>query len=294
MILVTGATGHIGGELVTQLAARPEMAGSIRAMTRRPHTAVLPPTVQVVYGDADDPDSLDAAFAGVDAAFLMSAQPVGSAPRPTHDTALATAAERAGVRHVVKLSVLDGGASDDPIGRWHRQAEAAVTGRGYHWTLLRPGRFASNALQWAPMIRRGDTVTIPFGTRPAAPIDPADVAAVAAVALTSDRYRGVALRLSGPQVLTPEDELRILAETLGRSLRFIEPPVDAARAQMLTYGMPEPFVDAVIARVLSDDDSGGQVLPTVATVLGRPATTFAEWTKAHTGAFMRSADNGAG
>jgi len=140
------------------------------------------------------------------------------------------------------------------------------------------------------MIRRGDTVTIPFGTRPAAPIDPADVAAVAAVALTLDQYRGTALRLSGPQVLTPEDELRILAEILGRSLRFVEPPVDAARAQMLAYGMPEPFVDAVIARVLSDDGSGAQVLPTVATVLGRPATTFAEWTKAHTGAFMRSAD----
>jgi uncharacterized protein YbjT (DUF2867 family) len=286
MILVTGATGHVGGELVAQLADRPEAAGSVRAMTRRPHATVLPPAVQVVYGDADDPDSLDAVFAGVDAAFLMSAQPVGSAPGPTHDIALAAAAERAGVRHVVKLSVLEGGTSDDPIGLWHRQAEAAVTGRGYDWTLLRPGRFASNALQWVPMIRRGDTVTIPFGTRPAAPVDPADVAAVAIAALTSDRHRGTAIRLSGPQVLTPEDELRILAETLGRSLRFVEPPVDATRAQMLAYGMPEHVVDAVIARVLSHDGSGAQLLPTVASILGRPATTFAEWAKAHAGAFI--------
>lgn len=69
--------------------------------------------MEVVYGDADDPASLDAVFAGVDAAFLMSAQPVASAPRPTHDIALAAAAERARVRHIVKLSVLDGGASDD-------------------------------------------------------------------------------------------------------------------------------------------------------------------------------------
>jgi uncharacterized protein YbjT (DUF2867 family) len=119
MILVTGATGHVGGELVTQLAARADLAGSIRAMTRRPHQTTVPPTVEVVYGDADDPDSLDAAFAGVDAAFLMSAQPVGSAPRPTHDITLAVAAERAGVCRVVELSVLDGGAGDDPIGLWH-------------------------------------------------------------------------------------------------------------------------------------------------------------------------------
>src|SRR6266508_6998435 len=79
----------------------------------------------------------------------------------------------------------------------------SVTGRGFGYTLLRPGRFASNAAQWAPMIRRGDTVMIPFGTRPAAPIDHADVAAVAVAAFTSDRHRGAAYRLSGPQVLTP-------------------------------------------------------------------------------------------
>src|SRR6266511_1414619 len=72
------------------------------------------------------------------------------------------------------------------------------------------------------MTRRLDTVMIPFGTRPAAPIDPADVAAVAVAAFTSDRHRGAAYRLSGPQVLTPADELRILGETLGRSLRSVE------------------------------------------------------------------------
>jgi uncharacterized protein YbjT (DUF2867 family) len=301
MILVTGATGHVGSELVAQLASLPDSdsatipdtARSIRAMTRRPQATSVPPTVEVVYGDADDRASLDAAFAGVDAAFLMSAQPVGSAPRPTHDIALAAAAERAGVSHVVKLSVLDGGASDDPIGAWHRQAEAAVTDGGFDWTLLRPRRFASNALQWVPMIRRGDMVAIPFGTWPAAPIDPADVAAVAVAAFMSDRHRGAAYRLSGPQVLTPEDELRILGENLGRSLRFVEPPVEAARAQMIKYGMPESVVDAVIARVLSDDGSGAEVLPTVASILGRPPATFAHWAKAHTGLFTRpAADEG--
>ncbi len=140
------------------------------------------------------------------------------------------------------------------------------------------------------MIRRGDTVAIPFGTWPAAPIDPADVVAVAVAAFMSDRHRGAAYRLSGPQVLTP-DELRILGENLGRSLRFVEPPVEAA--QMIKYGMPEPVADAVIARVLSDDGSGAEVLPTVASILGRPPATFAHWAKAHTGLFTcPAADEG--
>jgi uncharacterized protein YbjT (DUF2867 family) len=71
---------------------------------------------------------------GADRAFLMSAQVPGSAREPTHDLLLARAARRAGVRHVAKLSVLDGGAGEDAIGLWHRQAEilptvAEVTGR---------------------------------------------------------------------------------------------------------------------------------------------------------------------
>ncbi len=144
MILVTGATGHVGGELVRQLVA----AGcDVRAMTRRPEAAGLPRGVEVVRGDFEDRASLDAAFDGVERAFLMSAQPAGSAPAPTHDVAAAVAAKRAGVRHVVKLSVLGGGnTGDHAIARWHLAAETALQRSGVAWTLLRPGRFMSNAL----------------------------------------------------------------------------------------------------------------------------------------------------
>jgi uncharacterized protein YbjT (DUF2867 family) len=284
MILVTGATGHVGGEVVTQLAAAQE-AGGVRAMTRHPERAGFPPGVQAVYGDADDPASLDAAFAGVGAAFLMSAQPVGSAAHPTHDLALAAAARRAGVRKVVKLSVFDGGRTDDVLGAWQREADAAVTAAGFAWTMLQPGRFSANATQWAPMIRRGDAVTIPFAGRPAAPIDPADVAAVAVACFGSDRHDGARYQLSGPETLTPADELRILGQVLGRSLHVVEPSIEATREQMIGYGMPVVVVDAIIARVLSPDDSGAQVLPAVADILGRPPTTFAQWAEAHAGLF---------
>jgi uncharacterized protein YbjT (DUF2867 family) len=283
MILVTGATGHVGGELVRRLAAAGE---PVRAMTRRPAEARLPEGVQAVYGDADDPGSLAAAFAGAEGAFLMSAQAVGTASAPTHDLALAEAAARAGVRRVVKLSVLDGGAGTDPIARWHATAEAAVTdpARGWAWTLLRPGRFMSNALQWAAQLRAGDEVNIPFADRPAASVDPGDVAEVAAQALTSDEHGGRTYELSGPESLTPAAELSILGGVLGRDLRLVEVPEEAARMGMECYGFPPEVVDAIMRRTLGSD-RGAEVLPTIEKLLGRRARTFAEWAGVHAGAF---------
>ncbi|MCX5060307.1 MULTISPECIES: NAD(P)H-binding protein [unclassified Streptomyces] len=283
MILVTGATGHVGGELVRRLVAAGE---PVRAMTRRPAEARLPKGVEAVYGDADDPASLDAAFACTEGAFLMSAQGVGTAPGPTHDLALAEAAARAGLRRLVKLSVLDGGAGADVIARWHAQAEAAVTdpSPGFAWTLLRPGRFMSNALQWAGQLRAGDEVSTPFADRPAASIDPADLAEVAALALTTDDHAGATYELSGPQSLTPADELAILGEALGRDLRLRPVPDDAARTGMAHYGFPPEVVDAIMQRTL-ESDRGAEVLPTVEKALGRRPRTFAQWAREHAGAF---------
>jgi len=187
------------------------------------------------------------------------------------------------VRHVVQLSVYNGGGGGDVIGHWAGQAEKAVTSSGLDWTLLRPGRFISNALHWAPMIRRGDTVTSPFAGRAAASIEPADVAAVAVAALTSDAHRNRAYQLSGPQVLTPVEELGILGAVLGRDLRAVEPPLGTVRAGMLGAGTPAPVIDAIGARTLGDD--GKEVLPTVARLLGRPPATFAQWARTHAGQF---------
>jgi uncharacterized protein YbjT (DUF2867 family) len=288
MIVVTGATGHVGGELVSRLAA--EDRQEVRAVTRRPGAVTFPEGVEVVYGDGDDLGSLIAAFAGADGAFLMSAQPVGSAPHPTHDLHLAEAAVRAGVGRAVKLSVYSGGRGDDVIGAWHREAEAAVTTSGLPWTMLRPGRFMSNALAWAPMLARGDTVTVPFARRGAASIDPADIAAVAAAVLREEGHAGMTYQLSGPEVLTPADELRILAEVLDRPLRLVEPSVDETRAGMAGVGMAPAVIDAAIARTL-DSDEGAEVLPTVLQILGRPPATFARWAARHAATFSTTFSN---
>jgi uncharacterized protein YbjT (DUF2867 family) len=253
-------------------------------MTRQPDDLTVPAGVEVVAGDAADPASLPEAFIGVDRAFLMSAEVTGSAARPTHVPALVDAAVRAGVEHVVLLSVYGADMRADALADWHRRVEDAVTASRLDWTLLRPGRFMSNALQWAPQVRRGDQISIPFALRPAASIDPTDIAAVAAAALTTDDHRGAAHRMSGPQVLTPVQELAVLAALLDRPLHAVEPSLDAVRAGMARSGMPPDVLDAVVARTLDSDD-GTEVLPTVERVLGRPARPFAAWAEAHRDAF---------
>lgn len=281
-ILITGATGHVGQELLALLAA---MGRSVRAMTRRPEAIAARPGVEVVRGDFEDPHSLDAALDGVAAVFSMSAQAIFGAPTPTHDEALAAACRRARVRRIVKLSALGGGGRDpeSPIVRWVRAAEATVTEGDAEWTLLRPGRFMSNTLGWAPMIRRGE-VSIPMAQRRTASIAPADVARVAAVALTQPGHAGRRYELSGPEALTPADELAILSELLGRPLKLTALSNDAARAGMLRHGMPERVVDFVLAD--KDSQHGAEVLPTVREVTGLPAQRFAEWAAERRAAFL--------
>jgi uncharacterized protein YbjT (DUF2867 family) len=257
-------------------------------MTRRPGEAGFPEGVEVVRGDLGDRASVEAALAGVDRVFLMSAQIVGSTASPTHDMVVADASRAAGVRHIVKLSVLKGGSGGghdgDPISLWHARAEAAIRECGAAWTILRPGRFMSNALQWAPMVRRDGKVRIPFAARRAASIDPSDIAAVAAHALSESGHAEKVYELSGPDALSPAQELEILGETLGRSLELIALPPEAAYDGMLRMGMPADVVEAAMRRSLMDD-LGTEVLPTVRQVTGRPARTFAEWARAHVAAF---------
>ncbi|HEY6422151.1 MAG TPA: hypothetical protein VIY28_02650 [Pseudonocardiaceae bacterium] len=166
-----------------------------------------------------------------------------------------------------------------PATEGSRQIEDTVTGSDLAWTLLRPGRFMSNALQWAPQIRAGNDVQIPFAARPAASIDPADIAAVAAAALTSERHYHRAYQLSGPETRTPLEELAVLAELLRQPLRAIEPPLNAVRAGMARGGVPDTVIDAIIARTCDTDE--GTEVPAVTDILGRPPGTFAHWAANH-------------
>jgi uncharacterized protein YbjT (DUF2867 family) len=274
-ILVAGATGNIGGAIVQALARD---GVPVRALVRGDAPPDLPAAAEPVRGDLGQPESLRDALAGAEAAFLLPGFP--GLP------AVLALARDAGVRRVVLLSgsSAEGDTRDDAITRYMRASEQAVRDGGVPWTILRPSGFMSNTLQWADQVRRGDVVRAPFADVPIAVIDPADIAAVAAIALLGDAHAGRALRLTGPEALTPADRARILGEALGRQLRFEGQPDDEARAE-LSAAMPQEYVDAFFSFYVEGKLDESVVLPTVQEVTGRPPRTFAQWAAAHAGAF---------
>ncbi len=281
MILITGATGTIGHLLLDQLATTDT---PLRAMTRHPDTVDLPRGVEVVGADLADPASLQRAMDGIEKVFLLSAGPDG----PRHDTNLATAAARAGATQIVKLSALTVGDEDahDPITRWHRAGEDAVRDCGVPWTFLQPTAFMSNALMWAETITSHDTVYAPYGDGRTATIDPRDIAEAAALTLTGTGHHGRAYPLTGPQALSPHDQVTILANVLGRPLRYVDAPPERVRAAMTAEGMPETLADAVLALMATAlRPSAATIEPTLT---GHSARTFATWAHDHRAAFANT------
>ena len=164
------------------------------------------------------------------------------------------------------------------------RSEAAVTGSGLPWTILRPTAFMSNALRWTPQLAAGDVVRAPFATVRTATVDPHDVAAVAAEALLRDGHAGRIYQPTGPESLLPADQVGVLAAVLGRDLRFEAQPDDEARAEM-TENIPAAYVDAFFDFYVAGSLDESQVRTTVRDLTGRAARTFEQWASAHADAF---------
>lgn len=272
-MLVTGATGNVGGALARTLVER---GVPTRAVVRDPARPV-PAGVEPVVGDLTDASTLREALAGVDGLFLM----------PGYADEIAAEAARAGVRRIVLLSggsVLSS-APANAVTAYMARTEQAVRASGLAWTFLRPVSFMTNTFEWVPQLAAGDLVRAPFAEVPIATIDPADIAAVAVEALLGDGHAGQAYPLTGPAALRPAERLAVLAEVLGRRpLTFEAEPDDEARARMLT-AMPEPYVDAFFSFFVDGTIDETTVHPTVAEITGRPPRTFRAWAEANAAAF---------
>ena len=281
MILVTGATGDVGGEVVRQIVAAGQ---KVRAFARDPAKAArLVPGVEVARGDLQQPETFAAALDGVTKLFLMA----GAQELPAIAEHAVPAAKRAGVQHVVLLS--SSTTLMEPrvtIGKWHLAAEELIEASGLAWTMVRPGNFASNALRWAPMIKAQGAVFAPAGGGKTAPIDPYDIASVAAKALTTPGHEGHKYALTGDEVLSAADQVAIIGAALGKTLRFVEVPAEGARMGMLKSGMDEAMADALL-ELMTSGRSGGEAhrTSTVRDVTGVAPRTFEAWVRAHLSAF---------
>lgn len=277
MIVVAGATGNVGGELVRLLAERGE---PVRGLVRAGRQAALPAGVAAAVGDLDRPETLRPALDGAAGVFLLS----GYQDMP----GVLAEVRRAGAGRVVLLSgaAVEATDTDNAISRYMLRSEATVRESGVPWTFLRPRTFMTNMLAWAPQVQAGDVVRGPFADVPVAVVDPHDIAAVAAAALLAPGHEGRAYPLTGPESLLPADRVRVLAEVLGRDLRFEGQSRAAARAEM-SATVPAEYVDAFVRFFGDGTVDESTVHPTVPAVTGRPARTFREWASAHAAAFGR-------
>ncbi|MGW5317048.1 NmrA family NAD(P)-binding protein [Nocardia thailandica] len=266
-ILVTGATANIGRRVVDHLLAAG--ATGVRALTTDPRRAALPADVEVVTGYLRRPDSLPAAFAGVERVYL--------APTPDTIEEVLAAAVRAGVRHVVDLS-------GEPES-WWGTVSTAVEASGIAFTHLWPADFMENTLFWSRQIADTGAVREPRPDAASAPVAMDDIAAVAATALLSDDHLGRAYPLAGPEVLRRDELVEQLAQALGRPI----PCLPATRDEAVAAFAPAMGDRAAwyVDNVLPGFDPDPDLLPltAVADITGAPATTFARWAADNAGRF---------
>ncbi|RYV49571.1 NmrA family NAD(P)-binding protein [Pengzhenrongella frigida] len=268
-ILVTGASGNVGGAVVRALDA----AGADVRRAQRPGGPGGPGTVDF---DFTDPATWAQAFAGVESMFLVRPPAVGNVKRDL--VPAVSAARDAGVRHVVFLS-LQGAQTNKVVP--HAAVEKWLRASGMDWTFVRASFFHQNlSTTHVSDVRDRNEIVVPAGRGATAFVDADDVGAVAAAALLDPAaHRNTAWTITGPEALTYDEVARILTAELGRPIRYARPGVlRYARHARQNLGMGWGMVAVTsaiyttarlgMAAGLSDD---------VRTVLGRDPIDFAEF-----------------
>ena len=284
MILITGATGNNGRELVRQLAA----AGQhVRALVRNPAKAaeLKDPNVELAVGDFDQPATLDAALRGVEKAFLLT-------PVAEHfvewQRAFIEAAQRAEVKHLVKFSGM--GADSNvkaELLRLHNETDNLLRKSGVPFTILQPNSFHQNILSSADTIKTQGAFYWPLKNAAQSTVDIRDVNAIAARVFTSPGHEGNTYVITGPEALTFQQAAEKLSAVLGRDIQYVDVPLSAAADGMRKSGMPEWNVHAV-SELLGYFASGAAaaVTDSVPRLLGRPAISFEQFVQDHRAAFL--------
>ncbi|MGC4937778.1 NAD(P)H-binding protein [Kribbella sp. DT2] len=277
MILVTGATGNTGRHVIDGLLAA---GADVRALVRQPLLAGLPAGVELAVGDITDPEAVRKAAAGAEVAFLLwpSYSAEGAAP--------VVAALTEQVSRVVYLSALnvDDDQPAEQNGVWG-QVEELIVESGADWTFVRPGGFAANTREWAEEIRSGGVVTMPSPKAGRSLIHERDIADVAVLALLDAAHSGKKYVLTGPEVLTQEEQVAAIGAVIGKELRVEEQSAEQAREAMFAAGADPVFVDSGLRYWESLVDTPEPVHSTYRELTGRPGRTYQEWVREHADEF---------
>jgi len=283
MILVTGAAGTTGSEVVRQLSAR---GTRVRALVRNPDKAknFSGPGVETVVADLEKPSTLDAALKGVDKVYLVTS------PDPRvgllHGN-LIESAKRAGVKQIVRLSAF-GAAPHSPVQfiKWHGEVDERLSRSGLSFAILRPSFFMQNLLGSRAAIQNEGTIYMPMKEAKISPIDARDIASVATAVLTSEGHSGRIYELTGPTAVTFAQIAAAIGSAIGRPVKYVDVPPDAAREGAIAAGWPVWMADGFV-EMMSAFATGGaaDVTGTVEKLTGKKPRTIEAFAKDYASVF---------
>lgn len=279
-ILVTGAAGNIGAEIVKRLQAR---KADFAVMTHASGGA--PAGAGETQGDFLDPASLRRAFEGVDTLFLLFPL-VPEMPRMAANAV--AAAKAAGVRHIVRSSGAGAdAASPAAIAKVHGEIDALIRNSGIPFTLLLPTSFMQNLVNFYGAAIRDGALYAPRGDGAMAVIDVRDIADVAVEVLTHPAaHAGQSYTLTGPEDLTDAQMVSAIARQIGRDVRYVDVPEAAAVDSLTRMGSPPQVIEWLMSlnHVIKQGWAAG-VSPVVETITGRPPRNLADFVRENAAAW---------
>ena len=284
-ILVTGATGNVGSVLIPNLT---NLGADVRALVRDETKAqgLKDAGIDVVVGDLEKPETLDAAFRGVDKVFLITP------PNPNQVIQAKNgieAAKRSGNPFIVRLSA--GAVRDMPgalprISGQHAEIDDELRASGVPSTILKPHQFMQNTMMAAQTVASDGVVYMPFKDGKVGMIDVRDIVDVAAKVLIEDGHQGITYTLTGPESISLHDVAAALSKTLGKQVTYVNVPLEAARQAMLGMGLPDWVADAFGEYFAAFSDGYGDfTTPDVEQVTGHPARSYETFARDFTHVF---------
>lgn len=285
MILITGATGKIGKELVLDLFAR---QSPFRAMVRSKEAVQTLEArgLQAVQGDLEHPETYGAALANIQTVFLLTT------PQPDSvaiERKFLTACKSMGVERVVRLSAMGANPwASSALLRNHGRCEAQLEESGLPWTILRPTIFMQNLAPFiGPTVSAESTLYAPAGAALMPWVDTRDIAAAAGAVLTSKGHEGLVYEITGPEALSYTDVAERLSTMLGRRIRFVDVPDGAARQSMVSMGISPWLAEGMITlyHLFKVNGATAMVLGTVERLTGRTPRTLMAYLQENEAAF---------
>ncbi|MEU2979917.1 SDR family oxidoreductase [Streptomyces hirsutus] len=274
MIVVTGATGQLGRQVIEHLLLRGVPAAQVVAAARTPAKAagLAALGVEVRTADYDRPETLSAAFAGADKVLLVSSTGSDATRIAQHRSAI-DAAAKSGVGLFAYTSVTRAPTNPMGLARVHRATEQAIADAGLPAVVLRNGWYTENHTAALPGAVARGTLTGSAGDGRIASATRADLAEAAAVVLTLDDQAGKAYDLTGDTAWTLPELAAEAAAQSGTPLAYTDLPAEQYRQILHQAGLPEPAVDLIVdADVQISHGALDHVTSDLTTLLGRPAT----------------------